>query len=180
MPNAQWGQTNQKIGVWSIERVIAGPSKENGWLVPQNPKLPDGLGGKVFIGKIGGEGCKVCYFLLIGWWWVNSAPGICAQPEVAILHLGGALVPTEELKDIVMCIPWGETRTLPQGCTVVSWLLLPCFCISPSSLATVWICPLELREGQGGWMKPISYNKKWGTQNSFCGQEGPTASCSVS
>ena len=28
-------------------------------------------------------------------------------------------------KDIVLCIPWGETRTLPQDCTIVSWLLLP-------------------------------------------------------
>ena len=23
-----------------------------------------------------------------------------------------------------MCIPWGVTRTLPQGCAIVSWLLL--------------------------------------------------------
>ena len=25
-----------------------------------------------------------------------------------------------------MCSPWGETRTLPQGCLIVSLLLLPC------------------------------------------------------
>ena len=34
----------------------------------ENPELLDGLGGEVFIGKIWGEGCRVCDFLLIGWW----------------------------------------------------------------------------------------------------------------
>ena len=29
-----------------------------------------------------------------------------------------------------MYIPWDRTRTLTQGCTIASWLLLPCFCIS--------------------------------------------------
>ena len=47
---------------------------------------------------------------------------------------------------------WGGTRTLPQGCTIVSWLPLPCFCIpSLPRLTTLWIRPLELREGHGGW-----------------------------
>ena len=58
----------------------------------------------------------------------------------------------KELKDIVMCIPYGRTRTLPQGCTIVSWLLLLCLCVpSLPCLATVWICPLGLREGHGGF-----------------------------
>ena len=36
-----------------------------------------------------------------------------------------------------------------------------CFCIpSLPWLAIVWIHPLELREGQGGWMKPISYRQE--------------------
>ena len=55
----------------------------------------------------------------------------------------GALVPTEEIKGIVLYIvyiPWGRTRTLPQGCTVVSWLILhfspsPSFPDSVSSVA---------------------------------------------
>ena len=77
----------------------------------------------------------------------------------------------EELKDIVMCVPWGGTRTLPQGCTIVSWLFLPCFCMpSLPWLATVWTCPLELREGHGGWSLFLT-NKKWGTQKDFCAQE---------
>ena len=30
--------------------------------------LQDGFQGEVFIGKIWSEGCRVCDFLLIGWW----------------------------------------------------------------------------------------------------------------
>ena len=41
--------------------------------------------------------------------------------------------------------------------SIVSWVFLLCFCIpSLCWLATVWICPLGLREGWGGWMKPVS------------------------
>ena len=70
-----------------------------------------------------------------------------------------------------MCIPWGGTRTLPQGCTVVSWLLLSCLCFpSLPWLATVRICPLELREGHGGWTL-LPPNKKWGTLKGFHAQE---------
>ena len=150
VPDTQWSQINQNVGIWSRERFIAGPSKENGWLMLKKPKLPNGVGGEVFIGKIWGEGCRVCGFLLIGWWWGNRAvlQESCAQPEVTILHLGGGLSSAEELKDITMYIPWGGTRTLPQGCTVVSWLLLPCLCIPCLPwLVTIWICPLEFREG---------------------------------
>ena len=39
------------------------------------------------------------------------------------------VVSSVELKDIIMCIPLGGTKTLPQGCTVVSGLLLPGLCI---------------------------------------------------
>ena len=54
------------------------------------------------------------------------------------LPFGRGFSSTEELKDIVMCIPWGGTRTLPQGCTIVSWLFLPFLCIpSLPWLATV-------------------------------------------
>ena len=174
VPDTQWGQTNQKVRVWSRERFSAGPSKENGWLMLKNPKLPAGLGGEVFIGNICGEGCRVCDFLLIGWWWGSGEvlQESCAQPEVAILHLGGGLGSAEGLKNIVMYIPWGGTKTLPQGCTIVSWLLLPCFCI-PSLLwsATVRICPLELREGHGGWMKPTSYKQETGDTERICTRE---------
>ena len=63
----------------------------DGWLVLKNPELPDGFGGKNFIGKIWGEGHRVCDFPLIGQWWGNRTvlQKSCAQPEVNILHLGG-------------------------------------------------------------------------------------------
>ena len=59
---------------------------------------------------------------------------------------------TEELKDIVMFISWGRTRTRPQYCPIVSWLFLLCLCIpSLPWLATIWVCHLGLREGHGVW-----------------------------
>ena len=55
------------------------------------------------------------------------------------------------------------------------WFLLPCLCIhSLPWLAAIWTCLLELREGQGTWIKPISCNKEIGgkgTQKGFCAQK---------
>ena len=83
----------------------------------------------------------------------------------------GGFSSVEELKGIVMCIPWGGTRTLPQGCTILSWPLLPCLCIpSLPWLAAVQICPLELRKGYGGWSL-FPTNKKRGTWKGFHAQE---------
>ena len=59
---------HRNVRVWSRKSFIAGPSKESGWLMLKNPKLSDGFQGEVFIGKIWGEGFRVCDFLLIGWW----------------------------------------------------------------------------------------------------------------
>ena len=57
-------------------------------------------------------------------------------------------------------IPWGGSRTLHGGFAFVSWLFLPCLYIpSLPWLVTIWICPLELMEGQGGWMQPVSYKQ---------------------
>ena len=47
-------------------------------------------------------------------------------------------------------------------------------------LATLWICFWEFREGQGGWMKPISYEWETGDLKRICIQEGPIEPCSVS
>lgn len=60
----------------------------------------NGFGRKVFIGEIWVEGCRLCGFVLIGWWWVVLQVS-CAQPEVAILHLGAGL----SSADTVMYIP---------------------------------------------------------------------------
>ena len=57
----------------------------------KTPIVPGGFWGTVFKGQIGGEGFKVCDFLLFGWWGRNRAvpQESCAQPEITILHLGG-------------------------------------------------------------------------------------------
>lgn len=39
---------NRNFGICSRELFVAGPSKENGYLVLRIPKLPSGLGGKSF------------------------------------------------------------------------------------------------------------------------------------
>ena len=126
------------------------------------PELPDSFLGKVFIGKIWSEGCRVYGFLLIDWWWDyrEMLQESCTQPEVAILHLGGGLsfCRTQRYYYIYSLRRNQDPAPGPQGCTIASWLLLLCFCIlSFPRLATVWICSLKLREGLGGWMKLTSY-----------------------
>jgi len=114
-------------------------------------------------GNIWGKGCRVYDFLLIGCWlWANRVvlQESCAQPEVTILHLGGDPSSAKELKDTVKCISWVEIRTLPQGCTIILLLLLSFRIPFLPWSAIVWICPLGLRKGQGGWMKPTSYKQE--------------------
>ena len=73
-----------------------------------------------------------------------------------------------------MYIPWGGTRTLPQGCTVVSGLLFLWPCIpSLPWLVSAGICPLELRQGHGGWsLYPTNKNVCSVVFNSL-GPQGP-------
>ena len=63
-----------------------------------------------------------------------------------------------------------QTKTLPQGYTIVPWLFLPCLCMpSLPWLASVLTCSLELRGGFGDWMWPISYNPERGdTERPLC------------
>ena len=99
--DAQWGQINWDTGVWTKERLIAAPSKENRRPVLKTPELPDGLGGDGFIGKIstvymyliffihssvyGHLGCfhvQGCNIISSPYFWVHSLPslikdGIC-------------------------------------------------------------------------------------------------------
>ena len=57
----------------------------------RNPKLPDGFGGKIFIGKVWGECCKGCDFLLpVGGFSPSRFPAlICLLPRESILNMGG-------------------------------------------------------------------------------------------
>ena len=91
-----------------------------------------------------------------------------SQRIVTILHLHGALVPVTKLKGvylIVMHVHWGGTRTLFCHRATVSWLLFLCFYIPLFPwLVTAWIsiCPMELRDHLGGWMKPFSCKQETG------------------
>ena len=66
--------------------------------------------------------CKLSFFFKVGWclgpqdwfWW-SSAP----------VFFSGGFSSAEGLTDSVMCISRGGPRTLPPGCTIVSWSLQP-------------------------------------------------------
>ena len=43
VPNAEWSQIHQTVGVWSRQRFIAGPCKETGGSSPKRPEFPEGF-----------------------------------------------------------------------------------------------------------------------------------------
>ena len=97
---------------------------------------------------------------LIGWWWGNweSASStfwfqliwvymFVGSKQVKLFPLMGVSVSAKQLEDNVACVPWGGAKALPQGCTVLSSLFLPCLYVPALPwLAGVWTCPLELME----------------------------------
>ena len=112
-------------------------------------------------GHWGGGEEVVHYLPLCAWWWDIGAvlQESVAQPEVLPWGEG----PSSSRRMQTFCYRYSSrgVRTLPQGCAVASWLLRPVFCI-PSLMSNFWICPLELREGKGGSIKPISYEQETG------------------
>ena len=72
----------------------------------------------------------------------------------------------------VMCIPWGETRTLGQACTIVSGRLLFISASPPSPTSHVF----GLGRYNSGRVLEAKWRlfpviQKWGTQEAFCAQE---------
>ena len=57
---------------------------------------------------------------LTGWYFWNLGLSLKLSSSTWV----GALIPTEERQDILVYFTWGGSRTLPHGCTIVSWLLL--------------------------------------------------------
>ena len=74
----------------------------------------------------------------------------------------------EELKDTVLCLLWGRTRMLPEGCSIF-FLAAPPLSLDPlpSLISNCLNLPLELRDCRGGWSL-FPTNKIWKTQKSFC------------
>ena len=102
-----------------------------------------------------------CDFLLIGWWWRHRAVLQDSCTWYYHPHPEGELSPCRRTQRyIVTYIPWGGTRTLLYGDTIVFWLRFLCLYIPllPKSVI-VCICPLELRGGLGAW-KLFPTNKK--------------------
>ena len=130
---------------------------------------------------------------LIWWWWGNRVvfqrfqssafwfqpvlgPSVYFRPEVIILHLGGSLSSSKlrVMYQTVTHVPPGGTRLKSHPA-----LLFSLHSLTP--LVTVWMCPLEHREGLGdGSLFPI--NRKWGTKKGLCtwGRGETTGSCTVS
>ena len=110
-------------------------------------------------------------FFFIGWWW-GYAPGILCLVWSYHPPPGSGLQFCRRTQKTLLCIfLWVGTRTLSQGCTTI-WLFLLCFWIpSLPWLAIVWIHPSKLREGQGGWMKPISYRQEMENTEQICTPE---------
>ena len=111
VPNAQWGQTNWNVRVWSRERFIAGPYEETGGFCPKSPELPEVFGQTFLKARWGRWGRRLCDQLmhnsLTHWWWGNrvvsqgftlsvlrlqEAWGLCAHGHqvVNIFHLVGS------------------------------------------------------------------------------------------
>ena len=123
----QWGQRNGNIRVWSRKRFIAGPSKENWWLLLKSPELELWhLSGKSFKVNSWGERVRLSSDWLFACWWGNRNPGYPPLPR------GGILVPAEQLKNrdqIILHISWGGTGTV-LSLNFFSWLFFLCFCNS--------------------------------------------------
>ena len=112
--------------------------------------------------------------LLFGWrwckwniinWLCQPIWGLHGQPTVNFFHLVGLSVSAKQLKDIIY-IPWGgRNQDLAQGCTIVS------FDSIPSLISNCLKSPLELREGFGDWIKPISCNPEMQDPRRRCVQE---------
>ena len=105
----------------------------------------------------------------------------CGQQTVNSSRLAGGFSSCKTAWRYCSVYPLRGDPDPPQGSAIVSWLLLPDRYIpSLPWLATVWTCPLELREGLGGWMKPISCNQEMGEAEELLCPGAPLGPCSVS
>ena len=147
-----------------------------------------------FVGRPAG---RVTFVLLVG----GKVTGRCSrnfhhqpsgscQSGIHVLALSltlppstgmGSLVPGAELRrmyQIAVHMPQEEPGPRPIS-TLLFLDAFPLFLHSLTPLIRNWICPLELREGLGGWnLFPTS--KIWGIEKGFYTWENPTGSCSVS
>ena len=137
-----------------------------------------------FIVKIQRGGCdQFVDILWIGWWWgrwesasstfrFQSVWGVYVLVgSIQLTSPGGGFSISNQFRDIFRYIPWWGARILPQGCTIVTWLFLPCLCISflpwLASEPALW----NLRKVMEAEWSLFPVIKKQGTQKGFCTQE---------
>ena len=73
---------------------------------------------------------------------------------------------------VIMCVPWGGTRTLPQGCSIFFRTVRLVF--ASSSFLDQWLSepdPWNSGKAMEAEWGQFPKNKKLGTQNGFCAQE---------
>lgn len=161
-----------EILVFGSEKGLLKEPNKKRWLVLKRPELPEGFQGDIFIGNIWGEGCRVCDFLLIGWWWDKWVVVQESQSSAfwfwPVWHLElvlwsyhpppqwGPWFPVVELRDmyqIVMSIPSGGIRILLCCYTIVSGL---CFHIPSLSCLNLSFGT----QGKSRRLKPFPYRRE--------------------
>ena len=104
-----------------------------------------------------------------------------AQPEVTILHLGGVLVPAEELRDVLLCISLeGEPGPCPKAALLFleySSLIcaFPPFPDEQLFESALWSSG-KVKEAERSLFPT---NKKQGTQRGLVPSRAPPGSCSI-
>ena len=92
----------EMLACWAEKDLLLDTQKGEWEVHVKRSELLKGFQEWVFKGKIWGEGCSVCDFLLIGWWWGNkvrhhlwnlnlldpSSLGVCSQHVVTTFQVG--------------------------------------------------------------------------------------------
>ena len=163
--------------------VWSGVNVDNGQLVLKRPEVLDSFGGRVFTGRIWGEGCRVYDPPLIGWWggaegWsrgLSHQPSGSSQSGVCVLllslnvsfHRGGWEAGScRGAQSPVRLFPMSPRRHRIRPWTVV-WLPFLYFLhsLTPSVVA---VCPFGAQEAAA-----FPSKKKQGTGKGSCTQESP-------
>ena len=88
------------------------------------------------------------------WWWTGK-PGVLQSMGSQRVRHDWA---TEQKTQIVVCIFWRRTRTLPHHGTVASWPPLLCFCVpSLSSLISNCLNLSFVTQGGSKWLNETSF-----------------------
>lgn len=94
----------------------------------------------------------------------GEVPGLLCSARSCILHLGGALVPEEELRDTAVQVP-GRS----QDCSEAARF---CLCTPPFPDDSCWSLPFGTR-GRSGRLKPFSYRQETGDTERLLYPGGP-------